>query len=235
MSISIAMAVFNGEKYIKEQISSILNQLDKNDEIVISYDPCSDNTYKIISKLSASDNRIKIINGPGNGIIKNFENAFLHCKNEYIFLCDQDDIWLDNKVSTVVNAFKATRADVIIHDCIVINQENKVISNSFFDMRHCKSGFLYNIIHNSYIGCCMAVRREFLMHNILPFPKNIPMHDQWIGLVAEKIGKVEFINIPLLKYRRHVNNSTGLNHSSLFNMIKFRLNLIIALLKINKR
>lgn len=233
MGISVAMAVFNGEKYIEQQINSILKQLDKNDEIVISCDQCFDNTYDIISKFSACDNRIKIINGPGNGVIKNFENALLNCKNEYIFLCDQDDVWLDDKVSIVVNTFKSTTADVIIHDCIVINEEDEIVYSSFFDMRHCKPGFLYNIIHNSYIGCCMAVRREFLINNnILPFPKNIPMHDQWIGLVAEKIGNVEFINTPLLKYRRHSSNVSNLNHSSLVKMIKFRLNLIVELLKI---
>ena len=114
MSISVAMAVFNGEKYIKEQILSILKQLNKYDELVISYDKSSDNTYRIISELAIRDNRIKIFSGSSCGIIKNFENALRHCKNDYIFLSDQDDIWLDNKVSYVINELKKSDASVIL-------------------------------------------------------------------------------------------------------------------------
>lgn len=229
MSISVAMAVYNGEKYIKDQILSILNQLNYNDELVISYDKSSDNTYLIISELAIRDARIKIYSGPCLGLIKNFENAINHCKNDYIFLSDQDDIWLDNKINQVIKTFKETNADVVLHDCIVINENDKIINSSFFKFRHCRHGFLFNILHNSYIGCCMAIKRDFLL-NILPFPNSIPMHDQWIGILAEKKGSAAFINKPLIKYRRHLNNTSTLHHSNIFNMIKFRLNLIFALL-----
>lgn len=230
MGISVAMAVYNGEKYIQEQILSILKQLNCSDEIVISYDKSTDNTYRIISDLAVRDCRIKIFRGPSRGAIKNFENALKHCKNDYIFLCDQDDIWLENKVSHVLGAFKNTQADVVLHDCCVINDNEATIHPSFFKLRHCTPGFLFNIMHNSYIGCCMALRREFL-HNVLPFPEKIPMHDQWIGLMGEKKGKVAFLKTPLIKYRRHSSNASSLHHSRLVDMIKLRFNLISALLK----
>lgn len=229
MGISVAMAVYNGEKYIKEQILSILKQLNCNDELVISYDKSTDDTYRIISDLAVRDNRIKIFSGPSLGIIKNFENALRQCKNDYIFLSDQDDIWLDGKIHNVIKTFKSTRTDVILHDCMVIDEKNKVIAPSFFKLRHCRRGFLLNVIKNSYIGCCMAVKRDFLM-KVLPFPENIPMHDQWIGLIAEKKGSVAFLNKQLIKYRRHSNNASKLHHAKFSDMIKFRVNLISALL-----
>lgn len=229
MAISVAMAVYNGEKYIKEQILSILKQLKCNDELVISYDKSSDNTYRIISELAVRDDRIKIFSGPSRGIIKNFENALLNCKNDYIFLSDQDDIWLDNKVNDVIKTFKDTGADVVLHDCMVIDEKNEAISLSFFKLRHCKQGFLFNFLHNSYIGCCMALKQNFLS-NVLPFPEKIPMHDQWIGLIAEKKGSSAFLNVPLIKYRRHSNNASKLSHSELSEMVKNRTNLFFSLL-----
>lgn len=230
MGISVAMAVYNGEKYIREQILSILKQLKCNDELVISYDKSSDNTYRIISDLAVRDNRIKIFSGPSCGIVKNFENALRHCKNDYIFLSDQDDIWLDDKIIKVVKAFKSSSANVILHDCFLINEKNEIINQSFFKLRGCRQGFLFNILRNSYMGCCMAIKRDFLI-NVLPFPKKIPMHDQWIGLIAEKKGCAYFLDSPLIKYRRHSNNASKLSHSKLREMIKFRFNLIFSLIK----
>ena len=224
------MAVYNGEKYIQEQILSILKQLSCSDEIVISYDKSTDNTYRIISDLAVRDCRIKIFRGPSKGAIKNFENALQHCKNDYIFLSDQDDIWLENKVSRVLSAFKHKHADVVLHDCCVIDDNEATIHPSFFKFRHCTRGFLFNLMHNSYIGCCMALRREFLPQ-VLPFPEKIPMHDQWIGLMGEKNGTVTFVHSPLIKYRRHSSNASSLRHSKLSDMIKLRLNLISAIIK----
>lgn len=230
MGVSVAMATYNGEKYIKEQVLSILKQLGCSDELVISYDKSADNTYRIISDLAVRDNRIKIFSGPCAGLVKNFENALRHCKNDYIFLSDQDDIWLENKVSRVLSAFESTGADVILHDCVVVNESAEVLTDSFFKLRHCRRGFLFNVLHNSYIGCCMALKRSFLT-NVLPFPQNVPMHDQWIGLMAEKRHSVAFIKEPLIKYRRHFGNVTKLKPSKFSDIVKFRLNLISALLK----
>lgn len=230
-SISVAMACYNGEKYIYQQIESILKQLQENDEIVISIDPSQDKTKEIIE--SFCDARIHCIDGPGKGLIKNFENAILHTKNEIIFLSDQDDIWLDGKADLC--SYLDGPNQVLLHDCMIVDEELNVLQPSFMDTHKSKKGLVYNLIRNSYIGCCMAFTSD-LKEKILPFP-NIPMHDQYIGCIAEKYGQTKWIHKSYLLYRRHGNNASNLHSSSLHQQIQWRLQMIRALKcdKIEKR
>lgn len=219
--ISVALASFNGEKYIKEQLESILVQLNENDEVIISDDGSTDNTLSIIKNFN--DNRIKIIEGPKMGVKQNFANAINHSNGKYIFLSDQDDIWEPSKVEKVLNTFDKTDCSCVIHDNIVFESgTNNILYNSFFKLRNSKKGIIRNIIRNSYIGCCMAIREDMKKY-ILPIPNNIEMHDQWIGIQCEKHGEVVFINDKLIRYRRHSNNVSELKHHSLFKMIKNRI------------
>lgn len=220
-TISVAMATFNGEKYLKEQICSILSQLHNNDEIIISDDGSKDKTLDIIK--SFSDNRIKIYSGPQKGLKQNFANAILNCKGKYIFLADQDDIWLENKVEKVLKTFEEKKCMCVIHDAVVFDSEtNNVLYESFYLFRKSKKGIIKNIWKNSYIGCCMCFDAEMKRY-ILPIPNSIEMHDQWIGILAEKYGKSEFIEDKLLKYRRHSNNVSEMKHYPLIKMIKNRM------------
>lgn len=234
MSVSVAMAVYNGEKYIKEQLDSILPQLGNNDELVISYDKSQDKTYEIITDYAKKDSRIKVIDGPSKGAIANFECAILNCSKEYIFLCDQDDVWSHDKIKTIMEEFSKTKADLILHDATVVDEHLNKIEPSFFAKRNCKKGLVRNIIKNSYIGCCMAFNCKLKMY-ILPFPKSLPMHDQWIGLIAEKYFNVHFLNKPLIKYRRHENNVSGERHSDVLTMLKWRFNILKGLFLCEKR
>ena len=221
--ISVAMATYNGEKYIKEQLESILKQLNKNDEIIISDDGSTDNTINIIKNLK--DKRIKVINGPRKGVKQNFANAINNCSGKYIFLSDQDDIWCDNKVEAVLSEFGKEKVNCVIHDCVVFDSKtNNIIINSFFEYRKSRKGIIRNIIKNSYIGCCMAFDSK-LKEYILPVPNDIYMHDQWIGLQAEKHGMVKFVNNKLIRYRRHDKNMTSLNQHNVISMLKNRINL----------
>ena len=106
LKISVAMASYNGEKYIKEQIRSILENLDEHAELVISDDGSTDETVAIVKEMARNDKRVKLIFGPGKGIKKNFEYAIANCTGEYIFLSDQDDIWAKNKVKVVMQTFE---------------------------------------------------------------------------------------------------------------------------------
>lgn len=229
--ISIAMATYNGEKYIKEQIDSILKQINKNDEIIISDDGSTDKTIEIIKKYK--DKRIKIINGPQKGVKQNFANSISNCHGKYIFLADQDDIWMPNKVESVLKVFEEKKCMCIVHDCFVFNSENKEqIYDSFFKFRKSGAGIFKNILKNTYIGCCMAIDGR-LKKYILPIPNSIEMHDQWIGIIGEKKGKSIFIKDKLLQYRRHSNNVTSMKHQSIIKMLKNRLVLIWRLINAN--
>lgn len=223
MKVSIALAVYNGEKYIKAQLDSVLKQLRKDDEVIISDDNPGSEMSLLVKKIAENDSRIKYIEGPGKGVIKNFENAIKNTTGDVVFLCDQDDIWLDDKVKIVMKEID-NGADVVLHNAIITDADLSSEGLSFFDKNKSKIGLVKNIIKNSYMGCCMAFKSE-LKKDILPFPENIPMHDQWIGTVAEKLKyKVTLVDKPLIYYRQHGNNVTG-GKTSLGDKIKWRMNI----------
>lgn len=221
--ISVCIATHNASSYVYEQINSILVQLAPEDEVIISDDLSGDNTLAIIT--SINDRRIKIIEGSVRlGIIKNFERALYAAKGDLIFLSDQDDVWLPNKV----NVCKIALAEhtLVVTDCIVVDSNLNHVADSFFEMKNSKKGILRNIYKNSYIGCCMAFKRE-LLDVALPFPPNIPMHDVWLGLLAEIKGNVVFLNEKLVLYRRHDKNASFMeSKNSVLRKIQLRLLLI---------
>lgn len=221
--ISVCVATYNASRYIREQINSVLIQLNADDEIVVSDDESSDDTLAILD--SINDHRIKILSRNGNlGVIKNFERALYVAKGEVIFLCDQDDVWLPNKVSTCLNYLDSNL--LVVTDCIVVDAELKCLHKSFFALRNSRKGFIHNLYRNSYIGCCMAFKRELLSY-ALPIPSKVAMHDIWLGMVAEKYGRVTFLPTPLLLYRRHSENASPLkSRYGMFKKIHFRVMLI---------
>ena len=230
LSVSVAMAAYNGDRYIKSQIETIMCQLKESDELVISLDPSTDATEQIIRDFAKKDSRIHFLYGKGEGLVCNFSNAIRHCKNDIIFLCDQDDLWKEDKVECILSYFHDTSVEVVMHDAEIINENNECLNQSFMDMRGCRTGILKNILKNSYIGCCMAFRKE-LRKYILPFPENIPMHDQWIGLIGEITGKNVMIHKQLIGYRRHGQNVSSESHAGFFQMLSWRICLISNLLK----
>ena len=234
--ISVAMATYNGETYLRNQIDSILRNISDDDEIVVSDDGSTDNTLNIINEYIEQGIRIRIVEGPGQGVIANFENAIINCAGDYIFLSDQDDVWMDNKVSKVLEAFEDKSLFLVVHDAVVMNSSlDNVIMESFYEYRGCVSGFVNSLIKNRYMGCCMAFRKE-LRDEIIPIPRNIQMHDQWIGMVNDSRHKnALFLPDILLKYRRHQNNVSDFEKNTLFVMIKNRIILLRELRKAFKR
>lgn len=228
MHISVALATYNGEKYISEQLNSILPQLGPEDEIIISDDGSSDRTLEIVAGFCSA--QIKVLKNPGKGVISNVENAIKHTSGDIIFLCDQDDVWLPDKVSVTKKYLLESDVKLVVSDAIVVDENLKVLEDSFFKLMNSGSGFIKNFIKNTYHGCCMAFLKE-LKEVILPFPKNIPMHDSWIGLMAELYGKVLFIPEKLIYYRRHQNNATVLKRESLRKSLIWRKNLAVALIR----
>lgn len=222
--ISAAMAVYNGEKYLAGQLDSILPQLGRHDEIVISDDGSTDGTIELIKTYMASDARIRLVYGPGMGIKQNIANALARTQGTYLFLADQDDVWKPDKVRRVMQVFRKEKCHVVVHDCIVTGSDLKqVIYPSFFEYRGYGAGVWSNIWKNKYIGCCMALHKDLLPY-ILPIPDDIQMHDQWIGVINDMHrGGTVFLKEPLLYYRRHDGNVSDFDRNPLPDMLRNRL------------
>jgi len=223
--ISVCLATYNGSAFIKEQLDSILIQIGVDDEVIISDDSSNDDTLDIIKNYK--DHRIVIIESAPSasrlGVIKNFERALKSASGDYIFLCDQDDIWLKSKVDESIKCLDENL--LVVSDCQVVDASLKEITPSFFAHRGSQSGILNNIIKNSYLGCCMAFKKE-LLNYALPIPQGAAMHDIWLGLVAETRGKVYFLNKALILFRRHGQNASytsGKSQYGLLLMIKNRV------------
>ena len=208
MNISVAIAVYNGGKYLREQLDSILKQLDDTDEVVISYNESEDDTLDILKEYTERYDIIKVFNCEEKGIIPNFNNAILKCSKGYIFLSDQDDVWVDDKVEKVMAAFDADQTVLtVMHNCEYVDEELKPLGKDLFKDRKVKQGFFKNLCVNCYQGSCMAFRKD-LVPFITPVPKDLAMHDQWIGLMAERAGHIKFLTEPLMKYRQHENSNS---------------------------
>lgn len=219
--LSVCIATYNGGKYIKEQIDSILIQLSPHDEIIVSDDNSTDDTIDIITNLK--DSRIKIFFNSEKGYTSNFENALKQATGDIILLSDQDDIWMPNKVQVCSEALKSY--DLIVSDCVVINEKKEIISNSFFNLRKVRKTRLQNLIKFSYLGCCLAFRSEILK-KALPFPANrrLCTHDNWLFLVGAFLYKHTILDDKLIHYRRHNNNVSLLkSETTIWFKIKYRI------------
>ncbi|MBF7136439.1 glycosyltransferase family 2 protein [Pediococcus pentosaceus] len=231
--ISVCMATYNGEKFIRQQLSSILSQLELNDEVIIVDDVSKDGTVGIIRGFE--DERIKLISNSHNiGPVKSFEKALWESKGDIIFLSDQDDVWMPNKVGSVVSSFNKNNSDLVVHDATVTDIDLKSMADSW--NRYNKNKFvnwIMTLVKNPFTGANMAFNRRVL-NRALPFPTNIPMHDWWIGIVCQKLSmNIDIIHKPLILYRRHGNNVTGGRHE-LKKMFVNRLHLYSDLSGVNK-
>ena len=229
MKISVALAAYKGERFIGEQIKSILAQLPSDGEIVVSDDLPGGETKQAVYAASDGDSRVKYIEGPGKGVCANFENAMRACTGDIIFLSDQDDVWLPNKINSVMKEFE-NGADVVLHDAFVTDANLEIKEESFFSVHSSKSGLAANLVKNSFVGCCMAFTKE-VAEMCLPFPENLPMHDWWIALFAlKKHKKVVLLPEQLIYWRRHENTVTG-RKNSLAQQMKWRAKMIMLLIE----
>lgn len=222
MKVSVCVATYNGARYVELQVRSILSELDEDDELIVSDDGSSDSTISILRRIG--DKRINIIDGPRNGIVKNFEGALKVASGDFVFMSDQDDVWIKGKKQLFLDQ-RAQGFTAINSDCIVVKEDLTVLHNSLFQLHQSKPGFAKNLIKNTYVGCCMGFDRSIL-NVALPFPKFIPMHDMWIGLVGEISGRVCFLSTPTLLYRRHDANASatsGRSSNALWKKIWFRV------------
>ncbi len=228
MKISVALAAYKGERYIAEQLNSILCQLGENDEIIVSDDFPAGKTREAVAGIH--DKRIRYIEGQGKGVVRNFENALNACTGDVIFLSDQDDVWMPDKVQKVLAEIR-NGADLVLHDAAVTDGSLNITDPSFFAVHGSNASFAKNLIRNSFVGCCMAFTRK-VMADSLPFPNELPMHDWWIALAAMKKGyKTVLLPESLIKWRRHGENVTG-GKTSTVQKIKWRLKMLLSVARI---
>ncbi|MBN8451438.1 MAG: glycosyltransferase family 2 protein [Accumulibacter sp.] len=228
MNISVCLCTYNGARYLQGQLASVLCQLGSEDEVILVDDVSTDDTVAVAE--SFADRRIKIFrNVERLGIVRNFERALMESRGELLFLCDQDDLWLPKKVAIVRAALQ--ECDLVISDATLVDATGEETAGSFFALHNSGPGLLRNVVRNSYIGCCMAFRRK-LLDVALPFPKGVPMHDVWLGCVAEMLGSTRFVGQALVHYRRHGQNASQtaqVSSHSWLRKLGFRVALVRAL------
>ncbi|WP_072065320.1 glycosyltransferase [Pluralibacter gergoviae] len=229
--ISIVLASYNGEEYIKEQIVSIQSNNGYNElveEFIITDDGSTDRTISIIKEMQKNDKKIKLLNNyNGSGVINNFLNGLKVAIGDVIFLSDQDDIWMVDKLIVMYNAVVA-RSDEIpvlgISDSFLVNKDLIKMNETFFSNN--KSSFPRDlrpksiVVKNIAQGCVMAFNRKLL--NMCNLEKNQKwiMHDWWLMLVASIEGVIFVDKTPLICYRVHGNNLVGIENGNLLWKLK---------------
>lgn len=210
--IDILMPTYNGEKYISEQIDSILNQTYQNFRLIISDDTSTDNTCEILKKYSEKDNRIVLYLQPSNlGVVKNIEFLFNKVESKYYMLADQDDYWLPEKVEKSFETLVKNNADLVFGDLEVVDENLNTIYPSFCDymflnrkIKKCIDDYRVNYLYNCVTGCTVLAKSDFL-EKVLPLPTNSKMviHDYWIGIIYALSGKLAYMEEKYIKYRQH--------------------------------
>lgn len=207
--VSIAIATYNGEQFLREQLDSILTQTYQNLEIIICDDQSTDSTHQILQEYSLQDSRIKVfLNNKNLGLVKNFEKAISLCSGEYIALADQDDIWEKEKITSLLQEIGL--ASIIHSDASLINAEGEVFacSYSYYSKKILYKNIFSYILGNNVTGCTMLFSHKLLQY-ALPFPEHIFVHDWWLALCAYKHGGIAYCNKPLIQYRQHGRNQIG--------------------------
>lgn len=241
--ITVCVATFNGSRFIKSQLKSILDQIYDHDQIIIVDDHSSDNTCDLLSSLS--DSRFSIVRNNKNiGHVKSFERAIALAKNNYIFMSDQDDIWCDNRINLMLNELIFSNALLVSSNSILVDEYGFPTESIQFDgvISNLSTHHLKNIIHifkgnTAYFGCQMCLHRDLLPF-IIPFPRYVESHDLWIAMAANIAGRNRHLDYASLFRRIHGFNASIVKrpmHKKLFSRFIFFISFIHLLYRIKLR
>lgn len=216
-NVDILLATYNGEKYLKPQLDSILSQSYSNFRLLISDDGSTDKTKSILKEYSKKDNRIVLFFQKENlGIIKNFEFLLKKVEAKYYMFSDQDDIWKENKIEKSIKTLEETESDLVYSDLEVVDENLKVIYESYWKLKGIykkikKYNNFKSLYLNNFVTGCTILSKKDLINKFLPLPKasKYVLHDYWIPLILSQTGKITYIEEPLIKYRQHKNNKIG--------------------------
>jgi glycosyltransferase involved in cell wall biosynthesis len=226
---SVVLASYQGERFIGEQLDSILPQLAPEDEVVISDDASTDQTLDVVAR--RRDSRIKVlVNDVRVGYVGNFQRAIDQSRGDYVFFSDQDDVWLPNKIAVMDNALRASPC--VASDAVVVNDKLEALQSSYFEWRRVRGFSARRILFKpAVIGATLGCRRRYL-ETLLPVPFGVP-HDFWLSLNAAWDNALGIVASPLILYRRHssaASTSATDRKRSLRNIATERGRLLSALL-----
>ena len=230
--ISVCLPVYNGERFIVEQLKSILQQIGDQAEIIITDDCSTDSSVELINMID--DDRISVYKNASNlGLYRTIETTLEKARGDIIFLSDQDDLWLPNRVSTALHHLQF--ADLFICDATVVDHNKKTLHDSYFRFRNTRHGVIDNFIRFGYLGCCMTMRNKFKGKNLrFPGTGKFVTHDIWLYFVYAISGRVSISEEKLHLYRRHENNDSHGGAKSKFGIItkvQFRIYLLAFLFR----
>lgn len=222
-TIDVLLATYNGEKYIREQIESLLSQTYKNFRLIISDDCSKDSTRAILKEYEEKDNRIEVYYQENNlGCIGNFEFLLNKVKNDIYMFSDQDDYWLPTKIEHTYKKMKVSKADLVFTDLEVVDNNLSMLYQSFNDymklsrkIKKCIGTYKLQYLYNCVTGCTLMSKKEFL-DLILPLPRGSKyiLHDAWIADTVANNGKIEYLDEKTIKYRQHTDNQVGIEKIS---------------------
>lgn len=220
--VDILLATYNGEKYLKEQLDSILNQTYSNFRLLISDDMSTDSTKMILTEYEKEDNRVKVFLQKENlGIIGNFEFLLTKVESEYFMFSDQDDIWNRCKVEKSINKIEEENINLVFTNLEVVDKDLNVIYESYWKLKGFENKIkrykcFEGLYLNNFVTGCTTISRKVLIDKILPLPRTTKyiLHDYWLALMVSQYGKVGYIDESLIKYRQHKDNKIGSSKKS---------------------
>jgi glycosyltransferase involved in cell wall biosynthesis len=210
--VSIAMATYNGEKFIATQLDSIINQTHPNIEIVITDDASADSTVQVIKHYQSKYGFIKLfINDINSGVTKTFEHSFTKCSGDFIAIADQDDIWELNKIEVLLQQLQTE--DAIYSNSLLVDKTGQSLHKEFKSLMNLQSYYEGSpfLMGNCVPGHTIMMRADFVKR-VLPLPAEV-MFDRWISFCAAANNGIRYVDMPLVQYRQHDNNTIGVGKS----------------------
>lgn len=224
VNIEIIFSTYNGEKFLKDQIESILNQTYKKFTLIIRDDGSTDQTKEILNYYASIDKRIKIINdNNGNlGLLKSMELLLKKTKTDLVFFADQDDYWFENKINIFLEKYYFSTEPILIHSNCYVTDNNLNVKKKFLGNTPKNLG-IENSLFRYFVQGASTMINGSLRDNLLPFRDNAYIHDRYAHLMCEITGKRIYIDECTMYYRQHENNQIG--SSSLIEKIQNNLRL----------
>jgi glycosyltransferase involved in cell wall biosynthesis len=234
-TVSVVMATYNGEQFLRAQLDSILQCLHEVDQLVVIDDCSTDGTLQILREVRWRN--LVLIRNPSNlGVRKSFGLGLQQAKGDIVFLSDQDDLWTPGKRDAFVAEFAADAlCSIVISDASVVDADGQAISPSFMQLRGGFRGDVAsNFVRNRFIGCAMAMRAS-MIRVALPIPESAPLHDVYLGMIGSLTGTVRYLETPYLLHRRHGGNASPSSRTGWMQVLTWRLGLLRALVEAASR